>query len=188
MYTVRFLKHSEYYKYLEFMRDQDQGTLSSYYGYPIGDEGFKQLMCQILDKSQDHEFVIAENCNNEVVGLLHIARMNKDAAEFAIAVRKDLRRQGIGDQMMQLAKLHCRNSGFKNVGMYYVNENLPVAKLAMKHGLGIYRKNRGDDFAYQDLPAPTPLSWWYEAMLVGIQEYQAMIKAFKSASYFDTVL
>lgn len=176
MYTVRFLKHSEYYKYLEFMRDQDKGTLSSYYGYPIGDGGFKQLMCQILDKSQDHEFVVAENCSNEIVGILHIARMNADTAEFAIAVNKNLRRQGIGDQMMQLAKLHCRNRGFKNVGMYYVNENLPVAKLAMKHGLGIYRKNRGDDFAYQDLPAPTPLSWWYEAMLVGMQECQSLIK------------
>lgn len=187
MYTVRFLKHSEYYKYLEFMRDQDRETLSSYYGYPIGDAGFKQLMCQVLDNSQDHKFVVAENCSNEIVGILHIARMNTETAEFAIAVRNDHRRQGIGDQMMDLAKLHCRNQGYKNVGMYYVNENLPVAKLAMKHGLGIYRKNRGDDFAYQDLSAPTPLSWWYEAMLVGIQEYHAMIKALRSVSYLDSV-
>jgi ribosomal protein S18 acetylase RimI-like enzyme len=167
------------------MRDQDQETLRSYFGYPIGDDGFKQLMCQILDKSQNHEFVVAEDSNKEVVGILHVARMNADTAEFAIAVRKDLRKQGIGDQMMQLAKLHCRNRGFKNVGMYYVNENLPVAKLAMKHGLGIYRKNRGDDFAFQDLAAPTPVSMWLELMLVGMQEYQSMINAMNPAKYFD---
>lgn len=184
MYTIRFLKHSEYYKYLEFMRDQDQETVRSYYGCPMSDDSFKQLMCQILDDSQNHEFVVAENCKNEIVGILHIARMSSETAELAIAVRKAFRRQGIANQMMDLAKLHCRNQGFKNIGMYYVTENLPVAKLAMKHGLGIYRKNRNDDFAYQDLPAATPMSWWYETMLVGVQEYQSLIKSLNPVTYW----
>ena len=52
-----------------------------------------------------------------------------------------------------------------------------MAKLAMKHGLGIYRKNRGDDFAYTDLPVATPMSWWAEAMFVQIHEYRNFLNS-----------
>lgn len=177
MHTVRLLHVNEYYKYLEFMSKQDDRTKRAYYGYPVSKDAHKQLMMGIINNAVDHHFVVAEDCNKNIVGILHMAHVTLDTMELAICVDPALRRKGVANQMMELAKVWCQNRGYKNIGMYYVNENLPVAKLAMKHGLGIYRKNSGDDFAYTDLPKPSPMSWWSEAVIIQIYEYQNFLNS-----------
>ena len=109
MITVRFLAFPEYYKYLEFMKAQDTPTRQMYFGVAMTDACLDNLFENITDHKSLHRFIVAEDAEFRIVGVLHLAEMDTNSIEIGIAVDKDMRGRGIGSQMMDLAIPWCQN-------------------------------------------------------------------------------
>lgn len=165
MITVRFLAFLEYHKYLEFMKSQSMETRRMYFGIPMSNEGLDKVFDNILEHKSLHRFIIAEDQNFNIVGVIHLAEMDSTSIEIGIAVDPDYRKQGIADQMMNLAIPWCRNRNHPNVFMHCLSHNEPVKRLVKKYDLQITTRH-GDADARVQLPPPDPASIASEALII----------------------
>jgi RimJ/RimL family protein N-acetyltransferase len=106
----------------------------------LSDEGIAKYVDRIDLRSTTGEacFAVYDDEKN-VVGLCHIAPYADDdgAAEMALSVDEDYRKNGIGDVLFYRGILHCESLGIKKIYMNCLASNTPIQRLARRHGMKV---------------------------------------------------
>jgi RimJ/RimL family protein N-acetyltransferase len=165
MFTTEFLGKQNHYLYREWLQAQDQETQQLYFGVAGGAGLIERLIDRIEAEPDQHEILIAKNCN-DWVGTLHIAKIDTTAIEFGIIVHTDHRGQGIGNTMLEEAIVWARNRNYSELFMHCLGWNKPIQHLCQKHGL-LPRGIMGDSEVNIHLNPP---SWATVASEVGIRQ------------------
>ena len=134
MIRTEFLAQTEFYRYGDWLRNQDTETLQLYFGTASGLGVIESLMDRIESKPELHNFLVAQNCSGWLA-TLHIAQLENNAIEFGIIVDRNLRGEGIGSMLMDEGITWARNRGFNELYMHCLSWNQPVRHLCEKHGL-----------------------------------------------------
>jgi RimJ/RimL family protein N-acetyltransferase len=136
MYTTEFLTPKEYYRYGDWLKSQDDETRQMYFGVASGLGIVESLTDRIEIEPEKHHFLIVKNCAGWL-GTLHIAEIDKSSIEFGIIVKKELRGEGIGSQLVDEGITWARNRGYNELYMHCLTRNSAVRHLCVKHGLKI---------------------------------------------------
>lgn len=134
MIVTEFLTEKDYYKYGDWLNDQDTDTRYMFFGVANGAGLVESLIDRIEANPEKHKFLVAKNCNGWL-GVLHIAEISSTAVEFGIIVEKNLRGEGIGSMLIEEALVWARNRGYRELFMHCLNRNLAIKHLCEKHGL-----------------------------------------------------
>ena len=95
-----------------------------------------------------------EGANVELIGAAHLALNHKDGfAELGLSVNAGERRHGYGLALLQRAKLHAVNRGFRTFFMCCLSENRTMVHLALVAGLKV-AVEQGEVDAHLRLEAP----------------------------------
>ena len=165
MFTTEFLGKQDHYCYGNWLNNQDDETRRLYFGVASGTGLIERLVECIESNPDQHEILIAKNCNGWL-GTLHIAKINSTTVEFGIIVHKDYRGEGIGNSMLEEAIVWARNRNYSELFMHCLGYNKPIQHLCQKHGL-LPRNIMGDSEVNIHLNPP---SWATIASEVGIKQ------------------
>lgn len=165
MFTTEFLGKQDYYRYGDWLNNQDVETQQLYFGVAGGTGLIERLMDNIEAESDQHEILVAKN-GNGWLGTLHIAKINTTTVEFGIIVHADHRGSGIGNAMLEEAIVWARNRNYSELFMHCLGYNKPIQHLCQKHGL-LPRSIMGDSEVNIHLNPP---SWVTIASEVGIRQ------------------
>jgi len=133
MYTTQFLDSDKYYRYGEWLQEQDSDTLQIYFG-SAGPGIVESLMLRIEAEPDRHAFLVAANCAGWL-GTLHIAEVTPAQVEFGLIVHKNYRGLGIGDDLLTQGITWARNRGYSELFMHCLTHNATIRHLCYKHGL-----------------------------------------------------
>ena len=133
MYTTQFLDPDKYYRYGEWLQEQDSDTLQIYFG-SAGPGIVESLMLRIEAEPDRHAFLVAANCAGWL-GTLHIAEVTPSQVEFGLIVLKNYRGLGIGDDLLTQGITWARNRGYSELFMHCLTHNAAIRHLCDKHGL-----------------------------------------------------
>lgn len=160
MFTCRLLNKNELGLYGEYLKKRDRDSLTRYFGTLVSDQVIDKLVSGIIDHEDQHDILVAENENLEIVGTIHIARMNKRQVELGIMVAEAYRGMGVANEMMEMALLYCRNRGLYDVYMHCMSNNEAIMSLVKKKGLFISNQT-GEADAHVTLPQSSifTLAW-----------------------------
>lgn len=86
---------------------------------------------------RDAVYGIIDIDQSTVVGMLHVARVEGDTAEFALSVDADRRKQGIGDMLFERGLLHCESVGINRIYMQCLATNQAIKRMAKKRGMAM---------------------------------------------------
>jgi RimJ/RimL family protein N-acetyltransferase len=150
--------------YGTFLKDRTEQSLRMYFGGGVSEFYLDELVKKIVENSDQHRIVVAENDQNQIVGTIHIAFMTDKSVEFGVMVAEDYRKLGISSKMMDFAMTWCQNRGKHDIYMHCLGYNAPIIHLVEKHGLAI-TKEMGDADAHVTLPSSNLYSLQHEAML-----------------------
>ena len=150
MITTRFLAASEYHEYEAWLKKLDDSTRTTYFGVPQGDYQIEQLVKGIVNKPQEHNFLVAEY-KGKWIGTIHIAESAIDEVEFGVIVDAEHRGHGIADRMMGEAIIFVRNRGYHSLYMHCLSWNQPIKHLCTKHGM-LLRSEYGETETKLPLP------------------------------------
>jgi RimJ/RimL family protein N-acetyltransferase len=139
MITYRLLRDSELLKYAMFLKQRNSDSLNLYFGHAMRHEMIDHLVDGMVAEPHLHHVVVAEDIDEEIVGTVHIARMNDHEVEFGVMVAEAYRGKGIASGMMDYAMTWARNRGFRDLYMHCLSYNAPIKHLVLKHGLAISR-------------------------------------------------
>ena len=165
MFTTEFLGKQDHFRYGDWLKDQDTETQQLYFGVAGGPGLIERLMDSIEVAPNQHEILIAQNCNGWL-GTVHIAKIDNTTVEFGIIVHKDYRGEGIGNAMLEEAIVWARNRNYSELFMHCLGYNKPIQHLCQKHGL-LPRSIMGDSEVNIHLNPP---SWVTIASEVGIKQ------------------
>jgi len=165
MFTTEFLDTKDHYLYGDWLNNQDAETQQLYFGIASSSGLIERLVDRIKAESNQHEILVAQNCNGWV-GTLHIAKINNSAVEFGIIVHKDYRGNGIGNSMLEEAIVWARNRNYSELFMHCLGYNKPIQHLCHKHGL-LPRSIMGDSEVNIRLNPP---SWATIVQEAGIRQ------------------
>lgn len=164
MITFRLIADSELPMYATYMKRRSSESLNLYFGYAVSDYVIDTLLVNVVRSPHLHSIIVAENANNDIVGLVHIAHMRDDAVEFGVMVTEEYRGKGIASGMMDYAMTWSRNRGFRDLYMHCLSHNAPIKHLVQKHGLAISRDGTESD-ARVTLPLTDIFSVSHEIIL-----------------------
>ena len=133
MYTTQFLDPHKYYRYGEWLQEQDTDTQQIYFG-SAGPGIIESLMLRIEAEPNWHAFLVAANCNGWL-GTLHIAEVTPAQVEFGLIVHREYRGAGIGDDLLTQGITWARNRGYNELFMHCLTHNAAIRHLCDKHGL-----------------------------------------------------
>jgi len=106
----------------------------------LSDEGIQRYVDRIDLRATDGEacFAVFDD-SRRVVGLCHVAPYSddKEAAELALSVDENFRKNGIGDVLFHRGILHCESLGIKKIYMNCLASNTPIQKLARRHSMKV---------------------------------------------------
>ena len=173
MLATKFLTFAEYDQYGDWLNSQDTETKNMYFGMAVSDDFIKHLMETIKQESEKHHFLVAYNSTGWV-GTVHIATDN-ETAEFGIIVNSSLRKQGIGDQLIDEALTWSRNRRYKNLYMHCLSWNQAIKRLCIKHGLQVYN-DKGESEVLMPLPPPSMFSIGKEAVARNRNAFYLMLR------------
>ena len=165
MFTTEFLAVQDHYRYGDWLTSQDDDTRYLYFGVTGGTVLVENLIKRIQADPDQHEILIAQNCNGWL-GTLHVAKISASQVEFGIIVHKDHRGQGIGNALLEEAIVWARNRNYTELFMHCLGWNKPIQHLCHKHGL-LPRGILGDSEVNVQLNPP---SWATIASEVGIRQ------------------
>lgn len=151
MYTCRLLNKNELGLYGEFLKKRDRDSLTRYFGTLVSAQVIDNLVNGMIEHKDIHDVLVAENEKLEIVGTIHIARMNEHQVELGIMVLEAYRGMGVASEMMNLALLYCRNRGLRDVYMHCMSNNEAIMNLIKKQGLHISNQT-GEADAHVTLP------------------------------------
>jgi RimJ/RimL family protein N-acetyltransferase len=133
------------------MKDRSADSLSMYFGAITGPENITKLVDRMIENSDNHRVLVAEDDRLEVVGTIHLAIINDHEVELGIMVSEAYRGMGISTVMMDYVLNWCRNRGFDSVTMFCLSYNSAVLHVVKKYGLEI-SKTLGNSEAKVMLP------------------------------------
>jgi GNAT superfamily N-acetyltransferase len=162
MITCRILDSSDVGLYGTFMKARGADCLALFFGAPVKDSVIDQLVDKISSHPSEHAIIVAEDENLEIVGTIHVAKIDDVRVEFGIMVSEKHRRKKIADTLVDFAFTYCRNRGLTEVYMYCMNHNIPVMNLIKKKGLFISNQS-GDADAKITLPDCNPYTFLMES-------------------------
>ena len=146
------------------MKSLDEESLKMYFGMATSKDYIDSLMSKVNSNKLMHDFIIAEDEDLNIVGVLHLATITEDKMEIAIAVSPHRRKQGIADKMMTMALTICQNKNKNGIFMHCLSWNKPIVNLVTKYGLKVERDGTDAD-AYVKLP-PAALDSYFKEMLL----------------------
>lgn len=133
MYTTQFLDPDKYYRYGEWLQEQDSDTQQIYFG-SAGPGVIESLVLRIETEPDRHAFLVAANCEGWL-GTLHIAEVTSAQVEFGLIVHRDYRGLGIGDDLLTQGITWARNRNYSELFMHCLTHNAAIRHLCDKHGL-----------------------------------------------------
>ena len=133
MYTTQFLDPDKYYRYGEWLQEQDSDTQQIYFG-SAGPGIIESLVLRIETEPDRHAFLVAANCEGWL-GTLHIAEVTSAQVEFGLIVHRDYRGLGIGDDLLTQGITWARNRSYTELFMHCLTHNAAIRHLCDKHGL-----------------------------------------------------
>lgn len=152
MIITRFLETSEYPKYGDWLKSQDDEAKQMFFGYAATDENIDALVQRVLDNPKDHHFLLAHNGKGEWLGTLHLAVVG-DEVEFGFMIQQRYRGQRIASRLMEEGLLWVRNRGYKELFLHCLSYNVPVRKLCKKYGLAVTTMQTESE---TKIPVPPP--------------------------------
>lgn len=174
MFTTRFLDKTEYFKYEDWLKSLDRETLHMFFGYAVKNDTIHRLVGDIVKDSKNHNFLIAEDCN-QWIGIIHIAETTVDEVEFGIIVHKDYRKQDVADTLMHEAIIWARNRGYHALYMHCLSWNHAIKRLCAKHGL-LVKSDSGESETKMALPPATPYTWGAEMAIKNRNIYKMFLQ------------
>lgn len=162
MLATRFLPIQDFHLYGDWLRQQSQETLSTYFGAAISPTFINSLMDGIESNPEEHYFLIATK-GSKWVGVIHMARISEKDMEFGVMVAEDARHQGVADQLMDEAITWIQNRGFDKLYLHCLTWNRAMKHLATKHGLEVH-EDHGDSEVCTHIPPASLLTYTQEAM------------------------
>jgi GNAT superfamily N-acetyltransferase len=133
MYTTQFLDPDKYYRYGQWLQEQDSDTQQIYFG-SAGPGIIESLVLRIETEPDRHAFLVAANCEGWL-GTLHIAEVTSAQVEFGLIVHRDYRGLGIGDDLLTQGITWARNRNYTELFMHCLTHNAAIRHLCDKHGL-----------------------------------------------------
>jgi RimJ/RimL family protein N-acetyltransferase len=149
-----------------------------YFGGGVGKQYVNDLVDKMLDKSEHHRLLVAEDDMGQIVGTIHIALMNNNAVEFGVMVAESHRKLGISSKMMEYALTWCRNRNLNDIYMHCLGYNEAIIHLVKKYDLEV-TKEYGDADAHVTLPRSDVFSWQHEAVLKNASYVANNIRTFR---------
>jgi GNAT superfamily N-acetyltransferase len=155
MISTRFLSTEEYYKFGNWLKGLNAEDRGLYFGMAVTDEYIDRLISRITADVDQHTFLVSYNCTGWL-GVLHIARISRDAIEFGVSVYEEYRNFGIGSDLLKEGIVWARNRGYQQLYLHCVKWNTAMAHLASKHDLAMTNQD-GDVDVMSRLAPPS----WY---------------------------
>lgn len=175
MHIIYKLDASEFHRYKLHLLSLDEESKYMRFGYHIRTEQIRELCKKWQENSDKHVIFAIENEDLEIVGIAHIS-LEDDPAELAFSVLKECQGQGMGDALMKRAIEFCQNHSIKTGCMVCLGSNDKIKSLARKHGI-LVKTEHGDASAEVQIPAPSPLSIWSEAVTEQLAKMDHLGKA-----------
>ena len=169
MFTCRLLNKNELGLYGDYLKKRDRNSLTRYFGTLVSDQVIDRLVSGMIEHEDLHDVLVAENEKLEVVGTIHIARMNDHQVELGIMVAEAYRGMGVATEMMEMALLYCRNRSLNDVYMHCMSNNEAIMHLVKKQGLHVSNQT-GEADAHVTLPQSSIFTLAWENWVRG-QEY-----------------
>jgi RimJ/RimL family protein N-acetyltransferase len=161
MISTRFLTIDEFELYGEWLREQSEETLATYFGIVVNSTYVNQLIDGIVSNPEEHNFLVATQ-GTTWAGVIHMARVSETEMEFGIMVAEQFRNQGIADLLISEAIVWIQNRGFETLYLHCVTWNRAMKHLAHKHGLFI-QEDHGDSDVCSTIPPASMISYAQEA-------------------------
>jgi acetyltransferase len=96
-----------------------------------------------IDYDREMAFIAVAPEGGEILGVARAcadhARVN---AEFAVLVRSDLKRQGLGTLLMRKLIQYCRDRSMRQLWGYVMTDNVPMMRLCRALGFRVRRTER----------------------------------------------
>ena len=164
MITTEFLSFSQFSRYGDWLKGQNDQTKELYVGIAGNNHVIDSLMDRIGSSPDDHWILVAQD-KNQWIGTLHIA-VNGTTVEFGVIVSPERRGEGIASLLLEEALVWACNRGYKELFMHCLGWNKPIQHLCHKHGLRP-RNVYGDSEVQIELDSP---SWMTIAKEIGIRQ------------------
>lgn len=79
----------------------------------------------------------------ESMGIARYAEVDAEAVEVAVSVKREWRRRGIADRLLDTVEAAARRAGYRRSTALYLLENAPAAALFERRGYRVVGANRG---------------------------------------------
>lgn len=162
MHTIYKLAPSEFHRYKTHLLSLDEESRYMRFGYHIRTEQIRELCKKWQANSDKHVIFAIENEDLEIVGIGHVS-LEDTPAELAFSVLKECQGQGMGDALMKRTIEYCQNHGIKLGCMVCLGSNDKIKSLARKNGI-LVKTEYGDSHGEIEIPDPSPISIWHEAV------------------------
>lgn len=93
-----------------------------------------QLRAQLLAIDHTQREALAVFAAGEMLAITHLVRIAPVTAEFALIVRSDLKRRGLGRVLLARLAAHACRLGLSALTAQILSENLPMLRLAREAG------------------------------------------------------
>lgn len=161
-YTVYKLPKHEFHRYKTHLLALDEESRYMRFGFHIKNETISELCAKWETDSNNHKVFAIENDNLEVVAIAHVS-LEDEKPELAFSVLKEYQHRGMGDALMKRAIEYCQNKGIKHGYMVCLGSNDKIKRLARKNDVLVTTAD-GDSHGEIEIPGPTPVSVWKEAV------------------------
>lgn len=99
------------------------------------------LRAQLLAIDHTQHEALAVFAGGEMLAIAHLVRTAPATAEFAIIVRSDLKRRGLGRVLLARLIVHACELGLRTLTAQILSENLPMQRLAREAGFRATGRN-----------------------------------------------
>lgn len=121
-----------------------------------------EYLTRPLRRHERDAIIVIDDADLVVIGAAHLAR-GPGYVEVGVSVLPGYRGRGVGNALLERAKLHARNWGGHEIFTHCAAYNRAMAELAKRHGMrGVV--DRGEADAYAEVPAPDASSLTIEMM------------------------
>jgi acetyltransferase len=94
----------------------------------------EQLRAQLLAIDHTLHEALAVFAGGEMLAIAHLVRIAPGAAEFALIVRSDMKRRGLGRVLLTRLVAQACQLGLRTLTAQILSENLPMLRLAREAG------------------------------------------------------